>query len=273
MRLPVVLVACAAALLASAATTESFAQPKKAPPPPARSDPRTAEAKKLFDDGAAAYAKGSYEEAIHAWEKAFELSQKPLIFESIANAWERLGDARKARDNLAKWRDSAPPEERDLLDARIKNLEARVQREDEAARKVAADQAAAERARVDAEANKSKPWVPGAVLLGGGGVLAIAGVVLDVVAASKRPPAGSCKASTGGQTFCLASAQDAVGISNKLAIAGDVLWIAGAAAAAGGAVLIIVRRPAPRADAALPAPPATAWLAPAAGGFVLGGTF
>ena len=270
MRLPVVLVTCAAALLVGGASLDASAQPRKAPPPPTKAaDPRTAEAKKLFDDGAAAYAKGSYEDAIHAWEKAFELSQKPLIYESIANAWERLGDARKARDNLAKWRDSAPPEERDLLDARIKNLEARVQREDEAARKAAEDQAAAERARVAAANNTARPWLPGAVLVGSGGLLVIAGVVLDVIASGKRPPADSCK-TTNGQTFCLGSAQDAIGTSNKLAIAGDVLWIAGAAAAAGGAALIIVRRPAAQPDAA---PPAAAWVAPAAGGFVLGGTF
>jgi tetratricopeptide (TPR) repeat protein len=268
MRLPVVLVTCAAALLASAAPFEALAQPKKAPPP-GKVDPRTAEAKKLFDDGAAAYAKGSYDEAIHAWEKAFELSQKPLIYESIANAWERLGDARKARDNLAKWRDSAPPEERDLLDARIKNLEARVQREDEAARKALEDKAAAERARVEAETNKARPWLPGAVLLGSGGALVIAGVVLDVVAAGKRPPKDSCKTAN-GQTFCLASAQDAIASSNKLALAGDVVWIAGAAAAAAGAVLIIVRRPPPQKDAAAPA---AAWVAPTAGGLVLSGRF
>lgn len=267
MRLPVIFVTCAVTLLASAAATESFAQPKK---PPARVDPRTVEAKKLFDDGAAAYAKGSYDEAIRAWEKAFELSQKPLIYESIANAWERLGDARKARDNLTKWRDSAPPEERDLLDARIKNLDARVQREDDAVRQTAADQAARERASTaTAAANSSRPWLPGAVLIGAGGALVIGGVVLDVVASSKRPPASSCKA-TGGQTFCLTSAKDAIGSSNKLALAGDVVWIAGAAAAAAGAVLIILKRPPPQKDAA---PPATAYLAPTAGGLVLGGTF
>lgn len=266
MRLPVVFVTCAATLLASAAT-ESFAQPKKGP---VKVDPRTAEAKRLFDDGAAAYAKGSYDEAIRAWEKAFELSQKPLIYESIANAWERLGDARKARDNLTKWRDSAPPEERDLLDARIKNLDARVQREEAAAQKAAADQAARDRASAAVVASGSaRPWLPGAVVLGAGGVLVIGGVVLDAVASSKRPAANACK-TTGGQTFCLASAKDAITGSNRLALVGDVLWIAGAAAAAGGVALILVRRPAPQKDAA---PPATAYLAPTAGGFVLGGTF
>lgn len=267
MRLPVVLVTCAATLLSGAVATESFAQPKKVPP--AKVDNKIAEAKKLFDDGAAAYAKGAYEEAIGAWEKAFELSQKPLIYESIANAWERLGDARKARDNLTKWRDSAPPEERDLLDARIKNLDARVVREDEAAKKAAEDQTARDQARAETVTSNGRPWLPGAVLLGSGGVLAIAGIALDVVAGGKRPAAGSCKTAS-GQTFCLASAKAAVATSNKLAVAGDALWIVGAAAAAGGAVLIIVRRPAPQKDAP---PPATAYLAPTAGGLLLGGTF
>ncbi len=103
MRLPVVLLACAAALVAAPV---ALAQPKK---PPSKVDPRLAEAKRLFEEGAAAYATGSYDQAIKSWEKSYEISQKPLIFESIANAWERLGDARKARENLARWRDSAPP--------------------------------------------------------------------------------------------------------------------------------------------------------------------
>jgi tetratricopeptide (TPR) repeat protein len=271
MRRPVALLACAAALLV-AGPAPALAQGKK---PPGKVDPKIAEAKRLFDQGAAAYAQGSYEDAIHAWEKSYELSQKPLIFESIANAWERLGDARKARDNLAKWRDSAPAEERDLLDARLRNLDARVQREDEAARKAAADQAQrAAAARAAAEASETKPWLPGAVLLGTGGALAIVGVALDGVAKSKRPDPSACK-TVGGQTFCMSSASSAIKTSNALAIAGDALWITGAAAATAGVVLVIVRRAPPPADAApaAPAPPPAAYLAPAAGGMVLGGAF
>jgi tetratricopeptide (TPR) repeat protein len=259
--------ALALVVAALAAAPPALAQGKK--PPPAKVDPKLAEAKKLFDDGAAAYAQGSYEEAIKAWEKAFEISGKPLIHESIANAWERLGDAKKARDHLAKWREAAPPDERDLLDARLKNLDARVQREEEAARKAAEDAARREaEAKATADAAKQKPsWVPGAILAGGGGALLIAGLTLDGVAKGKRPASDACKAS-GGQTYCLGTASSAIKSSNTMAIAGDVLWITGAAAAATGGVLLVVLRPKTQR-----APEATGWLSPMPGGVMVGGSF
>jgi tetratricopeptide (TPR) repeat protein len=273
MRFPVVLLACAAALTPVA---PAFAQPKKPPPPTAAKapDPKLAEAKKFFDEGVAAYATGNYDEAIKAWQKAYEISQKPLIFESIANAYERLGDARGARDNLTKWRESAPGEEHELLDARIKNLDARVKAQEEAARKAAEEKARREEKeraeRAAAEASKSKAWLPGAIVLGVGGLAAIAGGALDGVAASKRPDANACKPS-GAQQICRASAKDAIEGSNRLALAGDITWIAGAAIAATGAVLIIVRRPpAPKKDAA---PPPTAYVAPMGAGLLVGGRF
>jgi tetratricopeptide (TPR) repeat protein len=260
-----ILFALSFALLGGVASP-ALAQGKK---PPAKTDPRLAEAKKLFDEGAAAYAQGNYEEAIRAWEKSFEISQKPLIFESIANAWERLGDARKAKDYLAKWRDAAPAEERDLLDARIRNLDGRVQREEEAAKKAAEDKARREaQEKADAETKRSRAWLPGAVLTGVGGAAVLAGLVIDIVAKTKRPGADACK-TVGTDTFCKASAADAIKSSNTLALAGDALWIGGAAVAATGAVLLLVLRPSTPRDASAP----TAWIAPMPGGAMLGGTF
>src|SRR4051794_299028 len=80
------------------APESALAQPgKKAPP---AKDPKLAEAKKLFDEGSEAYGNGRYEDAVKAWEKSYELSGKPLIFESIASAYERLGNKKKAREYL-----------------------------------------------------------------------------------------------------------------------------------------------------------------------------
>lgn len=270
MRLPVVLLACAASAMLGARAELAFAQPgKKAP---AHLDPRLAEAKRYFDDGAAAYATGSYEAAIKAWEKSYELSQKPLIFESIANAWERLGDPRKARENLARWRDAAPPEERDLLDARIRNLDARVAREDEAARQAAAAQAAqVARERQDrAEVQGApKPWLVGAAVGSAGVAAVIAGVVVDAVASSARPAPSLCKPA-GGQTLCEVDAQGPIATSNRLALAGDITWAVGAAAVATGVVLVLVQRPGPATkDDAAP----TAYIAPGLGSVVLGWRF
>jgi hypothetical protein len=271
--LAVATLACAAAL----ATTVSPALAQRRPPPqPVYTDPRLAEAKRYFEEGAAAYGQGNYEGAIRSWEKSYELSQKPLIFESIANAYERLGDARKARDYLARWRQYAPVEEHSLLDARIRNLDTRVAREDEAAR-VAAAQRAAQEAAAQARLQQAeqRPWLLGAIVAGAGGVLVLTGVGLDVGATLKRPDSSLCKTSN-GQTLCKTEAQPLISLSDHLALAGDITWAVGAAAAAAGAALIILRRPQPaQRDMAPPptaAPPA-AWLAPAPGGVVLGGRF
>src|SRR6478672_10379905 len=129
MRAPLLVSSLAALALVVAPAAPASAQPKKAPT--GKPDGKNNEAKKLFDDGAAAYTQGNYEAAIDAWTKAYDISKKPLIFESIANAYERLGEAKKAREYLSKWRDVAPKDEQDLLDARIKNLDARVARDEE----------------------------------------------------------------------------------------------------------------------------------------------
>lgn len=257
MRWPAVFLACAAV---TAAVSPAAAQPKK---PPGKLDPKTAEAKRLFDEGAAAYAQGSYEDAIKAWQQSYDISQKALIFESIANAYERLGDAKQARDYLARWRASAPPDEIDLLDARIKNLDARVAREAAAAQAAADDQAKRDAAaRADVDAHQARFWMPG-VIIGGVGVGAvIAGVIVDIVAAKDRPAAGACKAQASGPPLCLSSASGAISTSNHLAVGGDATWITGVLVAATGVTLAIVRRPKPAA------PPPSGWVAP----FVVGGS-
>lgn len=268
MSMPVRLRASAcviAAALALSAAPPALAQRRGS----AKVDPKLAEAKKLFEAGASAYGLGNYEEAIKAWEKSYDLSKKPLIFESMANAYERLGNAKKAREYLAKWRDAAPEEERGLLDARIKNLDARVQREDAAAAKLAADKAAREaREKAEADAKKSKWFLPGAILTGGGGALLITGIVLDAVAGGKRPDAALCKDAANGNTYCQPAAGDAVKSSNTLASVGDALWITGALAAAGGVTLLFVLKPKPLDEA-----PKAAWIAPMPGGVMVGGQF
>ena len=224
------------------------AQPKKPPPPP--KDPKIAEAKKLFEDGSQAYTDGRYEEAIKAWEQSYQLSGKPLIFESIANAYERQGDKKKAREYLAKWREAAPKEEHDQLDARIKNLDARIAAADaaEAARKeeeakkkadkAAQDKAAQGDSKEKEQARASRMKL--AIGVGAAGVAAVAaGVVLDVVAAGQRPDPNTACASGSGKTLCRESAKGDIESSSTLALAGDITWIAGAVIAATGVVLFV----------------------------------
>ncbi len=264
---------CAVALVVTPAAP-ALAQPRR--PPAAKPDAKTNEAKKLFDDGAAAYTQGNYEAAIEAWSKAYEISKKPLIFESIANAYERLGEAKKAREYLSKWRDVAPKDEQDLLDARIKNLDARVIRDEEleTARKVEAEKSG----RAEQERNRQrKPEsssggtsAPGVVLLGVGGAAVAVGVTLDIIAGIRRPAADTACRTVSGAQICKASSRDAIASSNTLALAGDILWIVGAAAAVGGAALIITHKPPPSREGT---PPTATWIAPAGAGFMAGHSF
>lgn len=263
---------CAVAVVVAPAAP-AYAQPKK--PPTAKPDGKNNEAKKLFDDGAAAYTQGNYEAAIEAWTKAYDISKKPLIFESIANAYERLGDAKKAREFLSKWREVAPKDEQDLLDARIKNLDARVARDEEleTARKAAAEKTKKadeerERQRKAGSDSGSSTSIPGMVLLGVGGAAVAVGVTLDIIAGIRRPAVDTACATTSTGQICKVSSRDAIVSSNTLALAGDILWIAGAAAAAGGAVLIVTHK-APKDSA----PPTATWIAPAGAGFIAGHSF
>jgi hypothetical protein len=194
-----------------------------------------------------------------------------MILDDLANAWEKLGNFRKTRDNLAKWRESAPPDERPTLDMRIQNLDARIAREDEAARKAAEEKAAREaRERAVVTPTQDRSWLPGVIVGSIGAAAVIAGVSVDIVANGKRPPSALCMKSPTGQTLCQTSAEGPITTSNRMAIAGDVTWILGTVAVAAGVALVFVRRPHP-ADAA--PPPRTAWLAPTPGGVLLGGSF
>ena len=236
----------ALAFTLASAPEVALAQAKK---PPAK-DPKTAEAKKLFDEGSDAYADGRYEDAVKAWEKSYELSGKPLIFESIGNAYERLGDKKKARDYLSKWRAEAPPAEHEQLDARIKNLDSRIAAAEaaEAERKAqdekkkagtdAADKAKKEEAKARDEARSTR--LVAGIAVGGAGVLAVgAGIVMGAVGAGQRPDPNTVCSESGDRTLCRASARGAIEGSSTLALAGDITWIAGAVLAATGGVLIL----------------------------------
>jgi tetratricopeptide (TPR) repeat protein len=222
------------------------------------------EAKRLFNKGHLAYKDGNYEEAILKWQRAVELSKEPLIHESLSNAYERLGKLEKAIDHLARWREEAPEKEQARLDTRLENLALRLaeqqaeeqarqeaeqkRKADEAERKRKADEAErkrkreaeeAERRRREQQAGQSLDWLPWTVI-GVGGAAVIAGVVMDAVAAGKRPDTDVGCIDNDGGLLCRAEQRDDIESSNSLAIAGDVTWIAGSAVAATGVVLLFV---------------------------------
>jgi tetratricopeptide (TPR) repeat protein len=242
-RLVIILAALTLALTPDASALGQGA-PKRTP---SKQSSAYAQAKKLFEQGTAAYGEGDYAAAIDAWTRSYELSEEPLIFESIAHAYERLGDLRRSRENLARWRASAPREEHATLDAHLRNLDARIAREEEDAARAtrvheeAMRGARAEQARKSRESSERVAWSTLAIL-GAGGALVGVGVALDLVANAERQDArAACAPGADGRLVCLASAREGIGRSNTLATAGDALWIGGAAAIVAGAALAIGR--------------------------------
>lgn len=233
---------CAAwlALLAATTLSASAAADKKK-----ETDPKIAEARTAFEEGKELYNKGRYEDAIVKFERSFELSQRLLIFVSIANAYERLGQFKKARDALARWREVAPDEEVANLDERLKALDERIKKEgDKEAQRAEEQRKREEEIRKNGGKPPSKgPSVPGLAVTIAGGGLVVVGVILDAVAASMRPDAATACGKAGTKNLCLGSQKDGIETSNALAITGDVTWIAGAAAAAAGIVILVVDRP------------------------------
>jgi tetratricopeptide (TPR) repeat protein len=259
----------------------------EAGPGPPLDPARKAEAKQHFDRGADLYAQGAYEEAIKEWMRSFEISGHPLIFESVANAQERLGRPREARESLLRWRDAAPREEQELLDRRLRNLDERIAKLEEEER------AAAERKAREAEQRQqsgepaggggaeasepsSSPLIPIGLVVGGVGVGAVvAGLVVGGLAAGERPDeATACRAGEGG-SLCLAGERDAIEGSSSKALVADILWIGGAALAATGVVLAVIGAssdgtPAPATEARAILAPS---LGPGGGGATLRGSW
>lgn len=240
-----VLVALLAAFCVTSLPTATFARS------PQLTYQQKREAKKLFDDAHRAYLNGDYEQAIAGWEKAYEISLRPLIFESISHAYERLGELQKAHEYLSKWRQAAPATEVPALDKKLAKLKQRIaekeaeekehQAREEQLRK---ERDEAERRRLAAEKQQAEQEEQGApvlplTLMGTGGGLVIAGVIMDIIAATSRPDQDAVCTEHSGQLLCREESRDDIETSNALAIAGDVTWIVGGLVAATGLVLLL----------------------------------
>lgn len=146
-----------------------------------------------------------------------------------------------------KYRETARPEERPILDQQIANLDSRIKKQEEE-EKARQEQEAALKKQLEDEKGKPKGSrssvsIPGIVVTSVGVAAIIAGVAVVGAAAAQRPDESAvCKANAAGQV-CLASAKEDIDSSNRLAIAGDVTWISGLAIAGAGAIILIVDRP------------------------------
>ena len=80
-------------------------------------------AKRLYLNGKMLFQEERYGDAVTAWNKAYELSHKPVVLYNVAIAYEKLEEYQKSIDTLYQYRIYAPLEEQDELVAKI---EARV---------------------------------------------------------------------------------------------------------------------------------------------------
>lgn len=81
------------------------------------------------------YLRGRYAQAIEEFQEALRLSGRAELLYNISQAYERMGDVRNARDYLARYleSDAVPPEERGVLEDKLKVFDERLAAEAAAA--------------------------------------------------------------------------------------------------------------------------------------------
>jgi tetratricopeptide (TPR) repeat protein len=233
-------------------------------------------ARNHFRVGRSLYDAGRFAEAAVEFQAAYDLSQRADL---LYNVYLAHRDAQNEAAALTALRDylrlvpDAP--ERAHLTARADALAATVAAaEAEAAerererleaerQRIEAERTIAEeRARADANAARSRPLWPWA-LVGAGVAFIGAGVPLGVVAANDANAARRACDQLNGTTVCDPTVEIAERRSSILpmAAAGDALWASGAVLAAAGLVLFFVL-PDDTGSPASPAPTATASCGP-----------
>lgn len=84
-------------------------------------------ARRHFESGAAYFQEGDYENALRAYQKAYELSKRPLILVNIANVHERTGQLPLAVEALRAYIAAAPDAaDVETVRLRIANIEKRI---------------------------------------------------------------------------------------------------------------------------------------------------
>jgi tetratricopeptide (TPR) repeat protein len=165
-------------------------------------------ARRHFDSGVAYLEESDYDNALKAFQKAYELSKRPEILLNIATVHERQGALPSAVAALKGYVEAAPQGEHvETVNLRIQNLEKRIQEQDKAkTAEAAAAPAAGPRppapngqapAAAPAPATPQPPRkaepnrLPAFISLGVGGVLAGASLATGLVAKAKYDDAKS----------------------------------------------------------------------------------
>lgn len=116
----------------------------------ALADART-EARSHFKKGMDSITAGKYDEGISELQKAYQILPHPNVLYNIARAYAEAGDLEEAVTYFRKYLEGNPPD-REEASQILKNLEARIKRQQQAAREAAQAQTAAPTPVADAGA-------------------------------------------------------------------------------------------------------------------------
>jgi len=167
------------------------------PLPQARAaEPGSESPEQLYEDGRKAYRLGRYDEAVKKFERSYELSDQPLLLYNIALSYKRLygiskevGDLRRSKTVFEEFinvasADSSLATEIDDARARLAEIDDEIARAEsaEAARNPPPDPAPTETGAGD-----RKLRVGGAVAMGVGGGLLVAGVAVGTYYVVRAP--------------------------------------------------------------------------------------
>ncbi|HEX2875532.1 MAG TPA: tetratricopeptide repeat protein [Polyangiaceae bacterium] len=163
-------------------------------------------ARRHFDSGVAYLEESDYDNALKAFQKAYDLSKRPEILLNVATVHERKSDLASAVAALKGYLEAAPQGEHvETVKLRIQNLEKRISEQDTAkATETAPDVAPAPPPTTSSQAplapapapspgpRREEPnRMPAFISLGVGGVLAGASLVTGLVAKSNYDDAKS----------------------------------------------------------------------------------
>jgi tetratricopeptide (TPR) repeat protein len=89
------------------------------------------EARIFYDNGKMLFEEKRYENAIVAWQRSWEISQKPILLYNIALAYEEMEDYEQAIDFIYKYRSFAEPDEHPFLKEKIVTLEEKLKQQEQ----------------------------------------------------------------------------------------------------------------------------------------------
>jgi tetratricopeptide (TPR) repeat protein len=210
---------------------------------PAPESPHDREARGLFKAGEAAFSEGRFDAAIEYFQRAYELSHRPILLLNIASAADRMRNDALSLEALEHYLADVPDaENRGQIEARITILREQLAQKEratstaEAAPESARVQPAAEQKGREQPKSRVWPWV----VTGAGAAMLAAGGVFLALGANAGNHVSDAKA---GSSF--ADVRDDYDHAGSYPVVGGVLAGAGALVVTGGLVWLFVGRDKP----------------------------